>query len=598
MFERTSRQVRVSSAEVEVTSKLRTAIALIAVVPVVLKMGWTEPLVHFQSMWFAQLGLVAWYIADMFGRSRRRLVSKTQRREFDRASRPEQVLILVALAGALVGLIRPDFWPMLSFAVGGLAVVHLLRVYLLVVQSGVVPPGLVFMGSFIVLIGIGVGALMLPAATHADNRINVVDALFTITSAISQTGLVVRPTGQGFTRFGQIVILIWIQVGALGVIVFGALLANVLGSGFGLKATQTLAEGTEQGWAGQLSMQKLVAFIILFTHAVELIGAGILYIGWPETWDGAPDISDPGDRLFHALFFSVSAFCNAGFVTTDNSLGGLRYAWTSHAVIVPLIVFGSIGFPVLDNIRRVVWARIRGIHVQDGQLVRLNLNSKIVLTTALILYVVGFGLLFLSEVTRTTFQEAGSIEPALIDAHFMNMNRTAGFDTIDVLDMGLLSQLVLIAMMFIGGSPGSVAGGIKLMALAVLALTVWSTIMGRRETTAFGRTLPEPLIRKCAVIVILFIATVLAVGFVLTLAEHDRPDGRVDILIFETVSAVGTCGWSMGATPELSPTGRVAITVGMFVGRVGPLAVTASLVAVARRRRVRYSYPEEEVVVY
>jgi trk system potassium uptake protein TrkH len=496
----------------------------------------------------------------------------------------------------IAGLSLAFFWvPQVEHAgLAALSLILLLRTYLLISHLGI-PPGMLFVGSFLVLIAAGAGALMLPSATPPGQPISIEDAAFTIISAISQTGLVVRDTGAGFTRFGQIIILIWIQVGALGVLVFGALLANLFGSGFSLRATQTLAEPTEQGWTGALSLSRLVIFIIFVTHAFEAIGAAAIFLGWPETWAGAPDMTTTGDRLFHSVFFSISAFCNAGFVTTSNSLQGLRGHWTSHLLIAPLIVLGSIGFPVLDNIWRVIWARIRGRRVHRGALVRLNLNSLIVLSTTLAVYVLGYSLIAIGEYTQTS-------EPTrliLLDAHFMTINRTSGFDTIPPQDMGLLSRLALILLMFIGGSPGSVAGGIKMMVFAVLALTVVATIRGRDVTEAFGRTLPNALVRKSAVLIVLSLLTVMTVTGVLAATETGR-GGHFTLghLIFEATSAFGTTGLSVGVTPETTTTGRIALMVAMFVGRVGPLAVLASLVAVGRRSRARYAYPTENVVVY
>ena len=571
-----------------VASPARTLIALGANVPTVLKIGWTDPLLPPAVLWGLQIALVALY-ALLFWREASSL-SKRDRPELFRVVRPEVICLVGAVLFVWSGVLFKTL-------LGLLLVVHLARTFLRLVQTSV-PPGLVFLGSFVSLVAVGTLALLLPAATPEGQPISVTDAVFTVTSAISQTGLVVRDTGTGFTRFGHVVILLLMQVGALGVIVFGALLVNVLGSRFGLRATQSIAEGTEQGWSGQLSLQRLVTFIIIFTFAVEIIGAGVLYFGWPEDWDGRPlDMDSSADRLFHSVFFSVSAFCNAGFVTTPESLTTLRGHWTTHALIAPLIVLGSIGFPVLENLWRVAWSRIRGVRLtESGALVRLNLNTKLVLTTTLALYLVGAAFIFISETVPTAAHP--NAEPpgiALLDAHFMNINRTAGFNTIPTADMGVLAHLGFIFLMFVGGSPGSVAGGIKVMVFAILVLTVWSTLMGRSKTTAFGRTVPDVLVRKSATLIVMFLFLLLAGTGVLVVsdAEHELND-----LLFEVASALGTCGLSLGVTDSLSEVGKWTITVLMFVGRVGPLAVIAALLGVASRRRVQYDYPHEDVVIY
>ena len=586
MARRTLHSLRTADASASRWEWARAVLSLAAVVPVVLEHGWLHRLLPINLAEFLVFAALALYCAATV---RQAVVRSRGGGSFRREMARHRSMLILAGAGALLA-----WWtPAMFVAPTLLLLVHALFVFLALVSTRI-PPGLVFVGSFIGLIAVGATLLMLPAATPRDQPIDLMDAVFTITSAISQTGLVVRDTGAGFTRFGQIVILAWIQIGALGVIVFGALLATVIGSNFSLRATQSLVEPTEQGWSGALSLRKLVVFIIVVTHAFEVAGAAIIYFAWPETWQGAPDIAGAGDRLFHSVFFSVSAFCNAGFVTTANSLEGLRAHWSSHLVIAPLIILGSIGFPVLDNLWRVGWARLRGRRVHRGGLIRLNLNTKIVLTTTLLLYLIGYGLIFLGEMTQTA-EPAGLI---LLDAHFMTVNRTSGFNTIDPEDMGLLSRLALIPLMFIGGSPGSVAGGIKIMVFAVLALTVWSTINGRSETQVFGRTLPDALVRKSATLIVLSLAAVMTATGVL--AATNTGDGQFSFgeLLFEATSAFGTTGLSLGVTPETSPAGRMALIGAMFVGRVGPLAVMAALVGVTLRKRPRYSYPTEDVVIY
>lgn len=567
---------------------MRFVAAIVAGVAIILRIGWREPLLSADLLLAVEIGGLVVYAALLIAsyRAAKRSIG-TMVREHTFES------VVLALAGVL-------FWSptAVSIMVGLLLLHMLLAMYLAVVQTDI-PTGLVFVGSFIVLIAVGAAGLMLPAATPPEAPINLLDATFTITSAISQTGLVVRPTGEGFTRFGQVIILVWIQVGALGVVVFGALLAQLLGSSFGLRATQTIAPGAEQSWAGQLSMQRLVIFIIVLTHVVEAIGALAFFIGWPDDWPGSPWEGDPNhtpmDRMFHAVFFSVSSFCNAGFVTTANSAQGLRFHWTSHVLLVGMIVIGSIGFPVLDNLRQVFWAKVRKIRVRDNALVRLNLNTKIILATTLAVYLLGYFTILLGEGTQT----AEPMRAVALDAHFMTINRTSGFDTIAPQDMGLLSRLSLILLMFIGGSPVSAAGGIKMMVLAVLALTVWSTLRGKPRVEAFGRTIPDDLVRKSATLIVMSLTTVMLVTGVLVATEsHEGRSPSLGPYLFEATSAFGTTGLSMGVTPELGPIGRGAIIVAMFVGRVGPLAVLAALFAIGRARRPSYEYPVEDVVIY
>ncbi len=591
----------------------RGVIAALGLVPIVLAVGFREPVVPFVVVGVAQAVLLAAYTALLLLDDRRvKRLAPEQYAEHRELTRPEYV-------AAAVGLLMCWYWPVAAAAAGFLALVFLTRSYMRLVQTGV-PSGLVFVGSFVVLIAMGTVALKLPAATHPANPVNWTDSAFTITSAISQTGLVVRPTGAmidpetgaylldengavipGYTRFGQLVILVWMQVGALGVIVFGALFAQLAGSSFGMRATQGMADPTEQGWMGQLSTQRLVTFVIVATHLVELVGAVVIYFGMPWGTPGMPyDAETVGDRIYHSVFLSVSSFCNAGFVTTDASVAGLRTHWIPHLVIVPMILIGSIGFPVLQNVWRVLLAKIRKIHADRDGLIRLSLHSRIVLWSSAALYVIGFGGIFLGEYLQTDQR----VPVELLDAHFMNMNRTAGFSTIDAADMGLLAQLTLIFLMFVGGAPGSVAGGIKVVVFTVLCMAVWSVLRGRDDVTVFGRTIAEQILRKSIAITVLFLTGVLVVTAMLvvtdgrTITPTSGVGGTLLPILFEVVSAFGTCGLSLGITEDLTMTGRIAIIVAMFVGRVGFLALLASLVSLAVSTRSRASYPTESVTVY
>ncbi len=579
---------------------VRGVVALCMLLPTVLHIGWHEPVLPLLYSWMIQLGLLALY-AVLFGIDFQhvRTLAVSRRREVQAMLRPELITLVLSIALCWT-------WAGLAVMTGALALIFAVRTFLRLAQSAI-PSGLIFLGSFIVLIAVGTALLMLPAAVPKGSPLSLLDAVFTTTSAVSQTGLVVRPTGlmvddsgipiAGFTRLGQVIILIWIQVGALGVIVFGALVASLLGGGFGLRATQTLAEGTEHGWEGQLSAQRLVTFVILATHIIELIGAVFIFFSWPQTWDGMPgDFLTLGDRAFHSVFMSVSAFCNAGFSTTTDSMASLRVHFLPHVVLFPLIICGSLGYAVLENVWRVMVARARGRRTEDGVLIRLSLHARLVLVSALIVYLVGVLVIAMGEMLQTT----EPLRLILLDAHFMSINRTTGLSTVDVNNMGGLSRLALIFLMFVGGAPGSVASGVKLIVVSVLALTVWGTIRGRTQTTAFGRTIPDDVVRKCAALALVCLLVVLASTAGLVLSEEGNAAAMpsLETLLFESTSAFGNTGLSMGITEELSPAGRMNLIVTMFVGRVGVFATLAALASVGARRRPRIEFPSERVSIY
>lgn len=563
---------------------IRAAASVIAMAAVILRLGWEEPwLAPGTLLWIEGIGLAVYALtiiasmrADPGGRSR-----------VARAARANGFECAV-LAFGFAFVWSPV---MLASAVTLLFLYQALSLYLWVVQTSA-PPGLVFAGSFLVLIAAGTGGLMLPNSTPADKPIGLVDALFTSTSAVCVTGLVVRDTGTEFTRLGQTIILLLIQLGGLGIILFGALLALTMGSAMGLRVSRTLAEGAAEGHARPSTIRALIVFITVATLLTELVGAATLFVGWPRGWAGAPAFEGAGDRAFHAVFFSVSAFCNAGFATSADSLQGLRFHWTSHIIMVGLIVVGGIGLPVLDNIRSVVWAKWRGRRMSNQALIRLNLHTKIVLTTTAAVYIAGALAIMLGRLT----QGGEPWHLALLDGHFMSVTaRTAGFDTVAPAEMGPMSRLSLLTLMFIGGSPGSAAGGVKTVSVAIIVLTIWATMRGKATTEAFGRSIPENLVRRAATLITLG-AGIIAL-LTLALALTDGRGRLLGDLLFEVVSASSTVGLSTGLTGELSPPGRVILIIAMFTGRLGPLVILAALVSVGRRPAPHRHYPSESVVM-
>ncbi len=474
--------------------------------------------------------------------------------------------------------------------------VRLLRLYLVIVRTKV-PPSLILVVSFAMLILAGAAGLMLPASTPVDHPISALDALFTATSSVCVTGLVVRDTGTEFTRLGQVIILIMIQLGGLGIVVFGAIFAVLFGRSIGLRGSQTLAGATGEAASTPDALRRLVLFIAAATVLTELVSAVALFIGWPSAdgWATAPPgFEQPDERAFHALFYTVSAFNNAGFATAPDSLHGLRTHWTSHVVIAGLIVLGGIGFPVLDDLRRVAIARIRRKRIENGRLVRLSLHTRMVLTASVALYIAGFLGVFISEIVQT----AESVPEAALDAHFNSITaRTAGFETVRPSSLGPLARFAITVLMFIGGSPGSAAGGAKTIAFAVLALAVWATINGRASAQAFKRTLPDEMVRKAATFVTLHLVLVATTTGLLSITEPRHNGFALEQLLFEAVSACSTVGLSLDTTMSLSPEGRAVVIAAMFLGRVGLLAALVALVSVARDTKVRYAYPTEGVLI-
>lgn len=596
-IERRSTRSAVGEGRLLTGGMVRGVIALMMLVPVILELGWharpfgiPDGLLHgvLVVLWVAHLGVMWWSAAMWRG-------GGGGWRGFVAHHRVETFVMGL-------GLVMAWSFGALSWCVAVLVVLTILRGHAWLVGRGV-SPSVLFLMSFVLLIGSGTGLLMLPAATPPEKRIGVIDALFTSTSAVCVTGLSVRDTGTEFTRFGQTVILTLIQSGGLGIILFGALLLLAFGGAVDLRSSREITGGAT-GLTGGMSAGDYLKRVVGIVFGVELAGAALLYFFWPVSWVGAPaDLGEAGGRVFHCVFTSVSALCNAGFSTTANSLQGLRLHWTTHVVIALLITAGGIGMPVIINLWGTARARVlrgRGAMGADGKLIRLTLHTKIVLVTTLVVYLVGgFGILM----SRLSWG-GESFGAALLDAHFMSVTtRTAGFDTVAPNQMGILSRFVMMVQMFIGGSPASTAGGVKTVAVAAIGLTVWNTIRGRAETNAFGRALTDEMVRRAAVLIVLGLVTVASLATVLTVTDPrglESEAGQAEAfeeILFESVSACGTVGLTMGLTPELSDEGKVAVSIGMFMGRVGPLAFLMALAGVTSRTPDSARYAREDVVM-
>lgn len=447
-------------------------------------------------------------------------------------------------------------------------------------------PAVLFPGSFAVLILLSTALLLLPAATPEEHRIGVVDALFTATSAVCVTGLSVRDTAGGFTLFGQSVIFGSIQLGGLGMMIFGSTLALLFGARLSFRENLTLSMALNEYPAHRIS--RFVGFIVLTTVFIELIGAVAIYAMWP-----APEGMAWQARAWLAAFHSVSAFCNAGFDLTGQSLVGMRSEPLVFLGIMPLIIVGGVGFLVLDDLWRKAFGHraVRGASgigdTRLGPRRRLTTHSKLVLVTTGLLLLVGTVVIFAAQLKVPGV----SFGQRVLDAVFMSTTaRTAGFNSVPMEELAPGSRFMLMVLMLIGGSPGSTAGGIKTAVFAVLALGVFSTVRGRDEVEVFGRALPDALVKKAATVAFGLITLVAVVTLTLDLIEQIQ----FEPLFFEVISAASTTGLSLGITDRLSPASRVVLVATMFLGRVGLLAFMASLIA-GGGRAGSYRYPRDSV---
>ena len=432
-------------------------------------------------------------------------------------------------------------------------------------------PAIVLTYGFAALIAAGAVSLTLPIA-QADGRWTpLLDALFTATSAVCVTGLVVVDTGTYWSPLGQAIILALVQVGGLGFMTCSIVTLSLIGRRATLRDQLVLRDALGGGTIGSLTM--LARKVVAFTLGVELLGA-VMLAGYFAGEMGFMRAAWWG--LFHA----VSAFNNAGFDLSGGYRSLIPYSHDPFVLltIAGLVILGGISYPVVEEL--VVRRRFSA----------LTLNSKLTVVGTLALLVAGTVALLIVE--RQNDGTLGSMDAAtrLLNAFFHSVvARTAGYHAVDV---GLLTEgglLVLIALMFVGGATGSTAGGIKVQTFGLLASATISTIRGHPDVRAFGRSVPTSDVLRAVAVTMLALTTVLLGAFTLNLTE------RATFLreLFEVVSAFATVGLSAGLTPETTPAGRVLLILLMFAGRLGPLTLMSALAA--RERRVAYRLPEASV---
>jgi trk system potassium uptake protein TrkH len=449
--------------------------------------------------------------------------------------------------------------------------------------SRLTPPQL-FIASFLSLILLGTAGLMWLPGLYTGPGLSWLDALFTSTSAVCVTGLIVVDTATYFTAWGQAFILLLIQLGGLGIIAFTTLI--ILGLGRRLSLRHEMLAGAEVRIAEEIDHRRLAWAIIKYTLAFEVAGALILWGLWGRRLGWS-------DAVWHAVFQSVSAFCNAGFSTFSDSVMGFSESPVTLVTMAALIVAGGLGFLVLEELW--IWGR----HKRSGpRRSRLSLHSRLVLTTTAILLIGGWGAYAFLE-WHEVLSPMGPVD-RLANALFMSATaRTAGFNSIDYAAASDDTNFLTILLMSVGGSPGSTAGGIKTTTFALIGLLALARLRGDQIVSVWGRSVPEETIQRSVGLFVLAFGmiTIALFGYAHTELTHLPSGGQPFFAhMFEGVSAFNTVGLSLGATPHLSAGGRWLTVFLMYVGRVGPLVVASAL---ARRvhatQSVRYSY--EDVII-
>lgn len=444
-------------------------------------------------------------------------------------------------------------------------------------------PAVIVLASFLLVIIVGSIILKLPIST-INAEISWVDSFFTATSAVCVTGLVVVDTGSYFTIFGQCVILALIQIGGLGVMTISVALFRWIGRNISFRHRMVIQDLFAH--TPREDIFSLIKSIMLFTFGVELLGAVFLTIHWSYEYSFS-------EAVYKAVFHSVSAFCNAGFALFPDSM--VRYSDNVllNVTICSLIVTGGIGFPVLYDFQ--MWLKKR-----KNQRARLSIQTKAVLLTTIVLIVSGalmFGLL-----ERSTAGEMQTFGHRLLTSIFQSITcRTAGFNTVDIASLADATIAMMIFLMFVGASPGSCGGGVKTTTLALLAAFTASRIRRKHRVNIFKKSVPNETVTRSVSLILVSFGIIGLVLFMFLVGDSasghvvTNSHGSFLAYLFETVSAFGTVGLSMGVTPDLTTWGKYWIILMMIIGRVGVLAFAYIIVGTGTHHGAEYS--EENLMV-
>lgn len=566
----------------------------------ILLFGFEKPLLPAWILHAIQVILLFVFVAEKLIR----LFNADSKAQFARVNWYE-IPLLLFLVIAIIGASRwfastkPDAAQVRYFAVG---IYLVLQVVIKLCKTGINlaasgrNPTQTLIASFVFLIISGAGLLMLPAASSGQQNLSFVDALFTSTSATCVTGLIVKDTGEDFSLMGQVVILTLIQLGGLGIVVFGAVLALLLGQAFSVRESVAMQDLLNARTLSRIG--KMIAFIFIGTVLIEAAGAVSLF--W--MWDDSSSWSGSHNQWFYSIFHSISAFCNAGFSLFRNSFVRYNRSWQVYSIVCPLIILGGLGFSVLYDMFNIAADRVKRFFKKSlykeyrfsmQAPKRMQLQTKIVLAVSSSLIIMGtLAILFFEGYTGHGDSEQ---KVGFLGALFQSITaRTAGFNTVDIKGLSGSSKFILILLMFIGGSPGSTAGGIKTVTLAVVIMTTIAALRKRSEVEMFNRSVRIVVVGRAITVTVLFIIVLFTATLALSVTENASGFSMMDIM-FEAGSALGTVGLTTGITRFLTTAGKLIIITVMLIGRLGPLTLLAMLTF--NLKPIRYSYPDESIIV-
>lgn len=441
-------------------------------------------------------------------------------------------------------------------------------------------PTQIMVSGFAAIIVIGALLLTLPIASQSGESIGLLNALFTATSAVCVTGLVMVDTATYWSLFGQIVIITLIQIGGLGFMTVATMFSLMARKKIQLRERLLIQESLNQ--ADLSGLVRLTRFVLIITITIEGIGALVLSTVFIPQFGLSKGI-------WYSVFHAISAFCNAGFDLMGSvsgpftSLNSYVNNFTVSMTVCALIVLGGLGFPVVLDI------------VRKRRFSKLNVHSKVVLFSTATLIFVGALFIFLIEFNQKTTMADLPLKGKVLSAIFQSVTaRTAGFNTLDLATLRESSVFVMIILMFIGASPASTGGGIKTTTLAVLIITVRSFLSGKSDIEAFERRLAPSTIKKSLGI---FVISISAVIFGTLIISITQPNFTLVQSAFEVTSALATVGSSLAGTPNLNALGKIIIIIFMFMGRVGSLTLFMAILSGGRRKSQPIRYAEGKIMV-
>ncbi|MDO7908603.1 TrkH family potassium uptake protein [Paenibacillus sp. JX-17] len=432
-------------------------------------------------------------------------------------------------------------------------------------------PSFILVAGFIVIIAIGTLLLMLPVSQRHPGTLHWIDALFTSTSAACVTGLVVVDVGSTFTVFGEVVIMLLMQLGGLGIMTMATLFALLVGRRLSLKDRLILKESINAD--SMEGIVRIVRKVLIFSFTIEGVAAVILALRWA--------VEMPfGQAVYYGIFHAVSLFNNGGFDLFGNSFIHYRGDWLFNLTASVLVISGGLGFLVLSDLFDFRKKR------------RLSLHSKMVLSVSGALIVIGAVILFIFEFTNPRTLGALSWDEKIYASIFQSVStRSSGTSTVDISSLRQGSQFFMILLMFIGASPGSTGGGIKTTTFLIMIGALVAMIRGREDIILFRHRAPKEIIMRALTIIVISLI-IFGVVVMLLLTVEDR---AFLPLAFEAASAIGTVGLSMGVTHQLTDWGKILICITMFIGRIGPLTISYALRP--KQGKQLYRRPEGHIVI-